>query len=52
MSQLFKILSHVSVTVTDVAKARDFYSGVLGFKEIPRPAFDFPGIWYSLGGEL
>ena len=52
MSQLFKILSHVSVTVTDVARARDFYTGVLGFQEIPRPAFDFPGIWYSLGGDL
>ena len=52
MSQFFKILSHVSVTVTDVAKARDFYTGVLGFQEIPRPAFDFPGIWYSLGGDL
>lgn len=49
---LFKILSHVSVTVTDVTKARDFYTGVLGFREIPRPAFDFPGIWYSLGGDL
>ncbi|MGH7316371.1 MAG: VOC family protein [Candidatus Rokuibacteriota bacterium] len=49
---LFKILSHVSITVTDVNKARDFYTGVLGFQEIPRPAFDFPGIWYSLGGDL
>ncbi|MEX2222067.1 MAG: VOC family protein [Candidatus Rokuibacteriota bacterium] len=48
----FKILSHVSITVTDVTKARDFYTGVLGFPEIPRPAFDFPGIWYSLGGDL
>ena len=52
MSQFFKLLSHVSVTVTDVAKARDFYTGVFGFQEIPRPAFDFPGIWYSLGGDL
>ena len=49
---LFKVLSHVSITVTDVTKARDFYTGVLGFQEIPRPAFDFPGIWYSLGGDL
>ena len=49
---LFKILSHVSITVTDVAKARAFYTGVLGLAEIPRPAFDFPGIWYSLGGDL
>ena len=52
MSQFFKILSHVSVTVTDVSKAHEFYSGVLGFQEVPRPAFDFPGIWYSLGGDL
>ena len=49
---LFESMSHVSVTVTDVAKAREFYTGLLGFKEIARPNFDFPGIWYSLGGEL
>jgi len=49
---LFKVLSHVSITVTDATKARDFYTGVLEFQEIPRPAFDFPGIWYSLGGDL
>jgi extradiol dioxygenase family protein len=40
---LFKELNHVSITVTDVAKAREFYGNVLGFKEIPRPAFNFPG---------
>ena len=49
---LFKNVSHVSITVTDVEKTREFYTGVLGFKEIARPAFDFPGIWYSLGGGL
>jgi glyoxylase I family protein len=49
---LFKQFTHVSVTVTDITKARDFYTGVLGFQEISRPAFDFPGIWYSLGGDL
>ena len=49
---LFKQVSHVSITVTDVEKAREFYSGVLGFKEDPRPAFDFPGIWYSLNEGL
>ena len=49
---LFNQLTHVSVTVTDVAKAREFYSDVLGFREIDRPAFNFPGIWYSLGGDL
>ena len=49
---LFKQFTHVSVTVTDVAKAREFYSDTLGFQEIARPAFNFPGIWYSLGGDL
>jgi len=49
---LFKELNHVSITVTDVAKAREFYSNVLGLQEIPRPAFDFPGIWYSLNNGL
>ena len=50
--ELFKELNHVSITVTDVAKAREFYTGLLGLQEIPRPAFDFPGIWYSLGHGL
>ena len=49
---LFKELNHVSITVTDVAKAREFYGTLLGLSEIPRPAFNFPGIWYSLGGGL
>ena len=49
---LFKNMSHVSITVTDIQKTRDFYTGLLEFQEIPRPAFDFPGIWYSLGGDL
>jgi len=50
--RLFKELNHVSITVTDVAKAREFYTDVLGLEEIPRPAFNFPGIWYSLGNGL
>jgi glyoxylase I family protein len=49
---LFKQIQHVSITVTDVEKARDFYTRTLGFQEIARPAFDFSGIWYSLGGDL
>ena len=48
----FTNVSHISVTVTDVEQARDFYGSVLGLKEIPRPAFRFPGIWYDLGGDL
>jgi catechol 2,3-dioxygenase-like lactoylglutathione lyase family enzyme len=48
----FKHLSHVSVTVSDLAKAKTFYGGLLGLSEIPRPDLGFPGVWYSLGGDL
>jgi catechol 2,3-dioxygenase-like lactoylglutathione lyase family enzyme len=48
----FKHLSHVSVTVSDLQKAKAFYGGVLGLAEVPRPDFDFPGVWYSLGSHL
>ena len=34
-------LHHVSVTVTDLARARQFYGDVLGLRELPRPPFDF-----------
>ena len=40
---------HVSITVTDLEKAKHFYGDILGFPEIERPNFDFPGAWYQLG---
>ena len=47
----FTHLDHCSVIVTDVARSRAFYGGVLGLKEIPAPReFDFVAIWYDLGG--
>lgn len=42
-------LHHVSISVTDLGRARQFYGDVLGLKEIPRPPFDFAGAWYQLG---
>jgi catechol 2,3-dioxygenase-like lactoylglutathione lyase family enzyme len=46
-------LHHVSLPVTDLARARRFYEDVLGLKEMARPPFDFPGAWYALGnGQL
>ena len=43
-------LDHVALDVVDVEKAKTFYSGLLGLKEISRPeSFDFPGLWYDLG---
>jgi catechol 2,3-dioxygenase-like lactoylglutathione lyase family enzyme len=42
-------LHHVSLPVTDLARARSFYSHVLELAEIERPPFDFPGAWYQVG---
>jgi catechol 2,3-dioxygenase-like lactoylglutathione lyase family enzyme len=42
-------LDHCSVLVTDLAKARAFYAGVLGLTEIPKPrTFDFVALWFRL----
>ena len=43
---------HVSITVSDLDKARAFYGNTLGFKEAYRPDLGVPGIWYELGGDL
>jgi catechol 2,3-dioxygenase-like lactoylglutathione lyase family enzyme len=40
---------HVSLCVSDVAKSRVFYGGLLGLPEIARPDFGFPGAWYQAG---
>ena len=42
-------LHHVSVSVTDLKRAKQFYGDALGLEEIARPPFDFPGAWYRLG---
>jgi glyoxylase I family protein len=41
-------LHHVAVCVTDIDRAKRFYSHVLGLTEVARPDFDFPGAWYEL----
>jgi glyoxylase I family protein len=46
-------LHHVSLPVTDLERARRFYTDVLGLREIERPPFDFPGAWFQAGaGQL
>ena len=42
-------LHHVSVAVTELGRARQFYGDILGLPEIPRPPFDFSGAWYRVG---
>jgi catechol 2,3-dioxygenase-like lactoylglutathione lyase family enzyme len=44
-------LAHFSVRTTDLDASRAFYTGILGFTEGFRPAFDFPGAWLYRGGD-
>lgn len=44
----YKCLHHISLNVTDLKRAKDFYEKTLCLKEIPRPDFDFPGAWYEI----
>ena len=45
----FETLHHVAVSVSDLARAKGFYGGVLGLEEIARPRFPFDGAWYRIG---
>jgi lactoylglutathione lyase len=42
-------LNHVAIHVKDVEASCEFYKKVLQLKQIPRPAFTFPGAWFQLG---
>lgn len=43
-------LLHVSLLVADLARARDFYEGMLGLRPSPaRPEMAFAGVWYDIG---
>jgi glyoxylase I family protein len=51
MSDLrIKSLNHSSVRITDLARAREFYEGLLGLSTAPRPDLGFPGAWYDVDG--
>src|SRR5690242_18140177 len=46
-------IDHVAIDITDVDRAKAFYGGVLGLREVPRPeSFDFGGAWYQIGPEV
>lgn len=45
----YETLHHVAIAVSDLDRAKRFYGDLLGFREIPRPAFAFPGAWYRVG---
>jgi catechol 2,3-dioxygenase-like lactoylglutathione lyase family enzyme len=43
-------LLHAGLLVSDLARAKAFYEGVLGLLACPRPELPYPGVWYDLGG--
>ena len=40
---------HVTIICAELEATRRFYVDVLGMTEVPRPAFNFPGLWFQLG---
>jgi catechol 2,3-dioxygenase-like lactoylglutathione lyase family enzyme/uncharacterized protein YunC (DUF1805 family) len=44
-----RAIDHVTLVVKDLEKSRRFYVGVLGMREVPRPAFSFAGLWFQAG---
>ena len=45
-------LNHYFVRANDLERSRRFYCDVLGFEEMPRPDFPFPGYWLGVGGKI
>jgi len=45
----FGRVHHVSLNVTDLAAATAFYTEVLEMPVLPRPEFDFGGLWLDAG---
>lgn len=47
---MIKGIHHISVVVSDTAKARAFYRDILELNEVPRnPMIPFPGAWFEIG---
>lgn len=45
-------LDHVTLVVDDLEKSRDFYVNLIGMRDVERPAFTFPGLWFQAGSTL
>jgi catechol 2,3-dioxygenase-like lactoylglutathione lyase family enzyme len=45
-------LNHYFVRANDLERSRRFYCDVLGFEEMPRPDFPFPGYWLGVNGKV
>jgi catechol 2,3-dioxygenase-like lactoylglutathione lyase family enzyme len=42
-------IHHVNLLFADLDEARTFYREVMGFEELERPDFGFPGAWFRMG---
>lgn len=50
MSPEFLQIHHVSLVVSDLQRALDFYQGILGLRVNPeRPDLGYPGAWLDVG---
>ena len=47
-----KSFDHVTLICADLEATRRFYVDLIGMKEVGRPAFKFPGLWFELAGVL
>jgi catechol 2,3-dioxygenase-like lactoylglutathione lyase family enzyme len=45
-------LNHYFVRANNLEETKNFYCDVLGFEEMPRPNFPFPGYWLGAGGQI
>lgn len=45
-------LNHYFVRCSDLERSKDWYCRVLGFEQMPRPPFPFPGYWLGVKGKV
>ena len=44
-----RTVDHITLVASDLEASRRFYVDVLGMREVERPDFGFPGLWFQLG---
>ncbi len=47
MSFRFSSIDHITLIISDIERTRHFYCELLGMRQVPRPDFDFPGLWLN-----
>lgn len=44
-----RVADHITLVVKDLEASRGFYVDLLGMRQVPRPAFNFDGLWFQIG---